>query len=229
MRLGYMRVSKGDDSQTTAPQRAALEAAGCQRLFEDHLTGVRWERPALFEVLAQLRPGDVLVVWKLDRLSRSLKDLLHLMELIHASGVGFQFLTEAIDTTPAGRMMMQMVGAFAEFEREMIRERTRAGLASARPRKLNARQRDERIRGVEEGRYSMAEAARLWKVHPATVTRLMAEVRQQQSGWAVIAPKQPCSVLPYLAQAAPSRPPHSPPLHPAAHSSRASARWPHVI
>ena len=79
-------------------------------------------------MIGQLRDGDVVVVWKLDRLSRSLKDLLHLMEKIEAAGAGFRSLTEAIDTTtPAGRMMMQMVGSFAEFERAMIRERTSAG------------------------------------------------------------------------------------------------------
>ena len=84
-------------------------------------------------MLGQLRRGDIVVVWKLDRLSRSLKDLLHIMEKIEAAGAGFRSLTESIDTTvPAGRMMMQMVGAFAEFERAMIRERTSAGLAQAR-------------------------------------------------------------------------------------------------
>ena len=130
--LGYARVSKGDD-QSNAAQLAALERAGCARLFEETASGGRWDRPVLQDLMRQLRPGDVVVVWKLDRLSRSLKDLLHLMERIEAAGAGFRSLTEAIDTTtPAGRMMMQMVGAFAEFERAMIRERTSAGLAQAR-------------------------------------------------------------------------------------------------
>ncbi|GGR34575.1 recombinase family protein [Deinococcus ruber] len=182
MQIGYLRVSKGDHSQTTAPQKSALQAAGCERFFEDHMTGARWDRPQLLRALDQLRPDDIFVVWKLDRLSRSLKDLLHLMEQIEGKGAGFRSLTEAIDTTtPAGRMMMQMVGAFAEFEREIIRERTRAGLASARlegriggrPHKLSSKQREELIRAVQEGRYSRAEAARLWNVHPSTVTRLL--------------------------------------------------------
>src|SRR3546814_5034070 len=87
----------------------------------------------LLEMIGQLREGDVVVVWKLDRLSRSLKDMLHIMERIELAGAGFRSLTEAIDTTTAaGRMMMQMVGSFAEFERAMIRERTSAGLAQAR-------------------------------------------------------------------------------------------------
>ena len=127
--LGYARVSKGDD-QSNAAQLTALKRAGCARLFEEAASGGRWDRPVLQELMRQLRPGDVVVVWKLDRLSRSLKDLLHLMERIEAAGAGFRSLTEAVDTTtPAGRMMMQMVGAFAEFERAMIRERTSAGLA----------------------------------------------------------------------------------------------------
>ena len=102
-------------------------------MFEEKASGGRWDRPELHRLLDHLRDGDVVVVWKLDRLSRSLKDLLHIMEKIGEAGAGFRSLTEHIDTTtPAGRMMMQMVGAVAEFERAMIRERTSAGLAAAR-------------------------------------------------------------------------------------------------
>ena len=137
-------------------------------------------------MLRQLRDGDVVVVWKLDRLSRSLKDLLHLMEKIEAAGAGFRSLTESIDTTtPAGRMMMQMVGAFAEFERAMIRERTSAGLAQARlegriggrRRKLSERQRAEIADGVLSGRKSAAEMARLFGVSQPTVSRIVAAHR----------------------------------------------------
>ena len=103
------------------PQIAALKAAGCELIFQEIATGGRWERPELHRLLGQLRKGDVVVVWKLDRLSRSLKDVLALMEKIQKTEAGFQSLTEAIETTsPAGRMMMQMVGAFAEFERAML-------------------------------------------------------------------------------------------------------------
>ena len=125
----------------------------------------------------------VLVVWKLDRLSRSLKDLLTIMERIDQLGAGFCSLTEAIDTTtPAGRMMMQMVGSFAEFERAMIRERTKAGMESARKQgriggrrsKLEIRQQQEIVTMVMTGQKTAAEAARLFKVHPATVSRLLA-------------------------------------------------------
>lgn len=185
MLIGYARISKAGD-QDTAAQVQALTRAGAERIFQDEDTGARWDRPELQRLLDQLRPGDVLLVWKLDRLTRSLKDLLHLMDRLRAQDVGFRSLTEAVDTTtPAGRMMMQMVGAFAEFEREMIRERTRAGLDAAREQgrvggrrpKLTARQRDELVRGVREERYTMAEAARLFNVHPSTVSRLIAQAR----------------------------------------------------
>ena len=130
--IGYARVSKGDD-QSNAAQRRALDAAGCKRVFEETASGGRWDRPKLLEMIGQLRDGDVVVVWKLDRLSRSLKDMLHIMERIELAGAGFRSLTEAIDTTTAaGRMMMQMVGSFAEFERAIIRERQAEGIAIAK-------------------------------------------------------------------------------------------------
>jgi len=106
----------------------ALKDAGCARLFEEAASGGRWERPEPRKMLDQLRSGDTLIVWKLDRLSRSLKDLLTILERVSAVGAKFRSLTEAIDTSgPTGRMLMQMLGSFAEFEREMNRERTRAG------------------------------------------------------------------------------------------------------
>ena len=182
MLIGYARVSKQHEQDTTA-QVQALTRAGAERIYQEYASGGRWDRPELHQLLDQLRPGDVLVVWKLDRLSRSLKDLLHLIDRLNSKGAGFRSLTEQIDTTtPAGRMMMQMVGAFAEFEREMIRECTNAGLAVARSEgrvggrkpKLNPQQQAELVRGVQEERYSMASAARLFQVDPATVSRLMA-------------------------------------------------------
>ena len=111
----------------------ALKTAGCERIYREKASGGRWDRPELQRLLDQLRKGDVLVVWKLDRLSRSLRDVLTIMERLKEAGAGFRSITEAIDTTtPAGRMMMQMVGAFGEFERAMLRERTKAGLDAAR-------------------------------------------------------------------------------------------------
>lgn len=182
MKLGYARVST--DDQATAAQLDALHAAGCERVFEERASGGRWDRPELQRMIDQLRKDDVIVVWKLDRLSRSLKDLLTIMEKVDAAGAGFQSLTEAIDTTtPAGRMMMQMVGVFAEFEREMIRERTRAGLERARKKgrhpgrkpKLSSEQRQEVRDLVTSGKRTEAEAARLFGVHRSTICRLMRE------------------------------------------------------
>ncbi len=179
--LGYCRVSRED--QNLAQQRAALRSAGCSRLFEEKASGGRWDRPQLQRLLDHLRAGDVVVVWKLDRLSRSLKDLLHIMEKIGEAGAGFRSITEQIDTaTPAGRMMMQMVGAFAEFERAMIRERTSAGLAAARaegriggrPKKLGDARRREIAEAVISGRKTAAQMARIFGISPPTVSRIIA-------------------------------------------------------
>jgi DNA invertase Pin-like site-specific DNA recombinase len=183
--IGYARISKGDD-QSTALQLRALKDAGCERIFEEAASGGRWDRPELHRMIDQLREGDVVVVWKLDRLSRSLKDLLHLLEKIQLANAGFRSLTENIDTTtPAGRMMMQMIGSFAEFERAMIRERTSAGLAQARAEgrvggrrpKLNSKQRSEIADSVLSGRKSAAEMARIFGVSQPTVSRFVAERR----------------------------------------------------
>jgi DNA invertase Pin-like site-specific DNA recombinase len=181
MLIGYARVST--DDQDSAAQVAALKSAGCERIYREKASGGRWDRPELHRLLDQLRKNDVLVVWKLDRLSRSLRDVLIIMERLGEAKAGFRSLTEAIDTTtPAGRMMMQMVGAFAEFERAMLRERTKAGLDAARQAgriggrrpKLSPEQEAE-IRGmVAKGDKTAADAARLFKIHPATVSRLLA-------------------------------------------------------
>ena len=185
MLIGYARVSKGDE-QSTAPQLAALRSASVERVFEEHASGGRWDRPELHRMIDQLRGGDVVVVWKLDRLSRSLKDLLAILDRIEGKGAGFRSLTEAIDTTtPAGRMMMQMVGSFAEFERAMIRERTSVGLAQARKEgrvggrrpKLNPAQRADVVENVRSGRKSAAQMARLYGVSEATVSRILSAAR----------------------------------------------------
>lgn len=185
MLIGYARVSKNDE-QTTSAQTRALKEAGCERLFEEAASGGRWDRPQLHRMLDQLRVGDVVVVWKLDRLSRSLKDLLHILDKIDSARSGFRSLTESVDTTtPAGRMMMQMVGSFAEFERAMIRERTSAGLAEARMAgriggrrpKLDMAQRADVVESVLSGRKSAAQMARLYRVSEATVSRVLAAAR----------------------------------------------------
>ncbi|MBD2121356.1 recombinase family protein [Trichocoleus sp. FACHB-262] len=185
MLIGYARVSKAD-GQDTAVQIQALKSVGVERIFEERASGGRWDRPQLHRALDQLRPEDVFIVWKLDRLSRSLKDLLTIMEKIETCGAGFRSLTEAVDTTtPAGRMMMQMVGSFAEFERSMIRERTKAGLAAARQQgriggrrpKLTRQQQEAILEMVSRDEKSGSEAARLFNVHPSTISRLVARHR----------------------------------------------------
>jgi DNA invertase Pin-like site-specific DNA recombinase len=161
-----------------------LKSAGCERIYREKASGGRWDRPELHRLLDQLRKGDVLVVWKLDRLSRSLRDVLVIMERLADAQAGFRSLTEAIDTTtPAGRMMMQMVGAFTEFERAMLKERTKAGLDAARQEgriggrrpKLSPQQQAQIRKMVSSGGKTAAEAARLFKIHPATVSRLLAK------------------------------------------------------
>jgi len=180
MLFGYARVSTQD--QDAAAQIAALKTAGCEQIFKEISSGGRWDRPELHRLLEQLRKGDVLVVWKLDRLSRSLKDVLNLMEKITLCGAGFRSLTETIDTTsPGGRMMMQIIGTFAEFERAMLRERTRSGLDAARKQgriggrrpKLKMNQQKEIVYLVNSGQKTAADAARLFNVHPATVSRIL--------------------------------------------------------
>lgn len=181
MIIGYARVSKAED-QDTKTQLKLLKDAGVERIYEDKASGGRWDRPELQKMLEQLRKDDLVVVWKLDRLSRSLKDILHIMEKIEAVGARFKSLTENIETiSPAGRMMMQMIGSFAEFERAMIKERTKAGLMSARAEgriggrkfKLTQAQRKEIQEMVKTGRKTAAQAARIFNVSGATVSRIL--------------------------------------------------------
>jgi DNA invertase Pin-like site-specific DNA recombinase len=183
MLIGYARISTSE--QDTKAQVAALRSSGCELVFREKASGGRWERPELHKLLGQLRKGDVLVVWKLDRLSRSLRDVLTIMERLQEKKAGFRSLTEAVDTTtPAGRMLMQMVGSFAEFERAMLKQRTKAGLDAAREEgriggrrpKLKPQQQQEIVRLVKRGKKTAADAARLFGVHPATVSRLLQRV-----------------------------------------------------
>ena len=161
---------------------ATPENVGCERKFQETASGGRWDRPELHRLLGHLRKEDVLVVWKLDRLSRSLKDVLTLMEKIDQVGAGFRSLTEAIDTTsPAGRMTTQIVATFAEFERAMLRERTRTGLDAARSQgriggrrpKLKPNQQLEIVNLVHSGQKTAADTARLFNIHSETVSRLL--------------------------------------------------------
>jgi DNA invertase Pin-like site-specific DNA recombinase len=131
MLVGYARVSTQE--QDAELQRVALREAGCERIFEETASGAQRDRPQLAAALEYMREGDTLVVWKLDRLARSLKQLIETVERMDEAGVGFKSITESIDTTtPGGRLIFHIFGALAEFERSMIRERTMAGLATAR-------------------------------------------------------------------------------------------------
>src|SRR5437016_3253744 len=133
MKIGYIRVS--NQEQNEALQRDALKEAGCEKYFSDKMTGSTFEHKGLEELLAFVRTGDTVVVWKLDRLGRSLKDLIETLNLLKSRGVDFVSLTESIDTTtPDGKLIFHVMGALAEFERDLIRERTNAGLAAARAR-----------------------------------------------------------------------------------------------
>src|SRR5262245_35282166 len=122
--VGYARVSTGD--QDVALQLDALKKAGCKRVFQDRASGAKTERPGLTEALAYLREGDVLIVWKLDRLGRSLPHLIETVMGLEQRGIGLRSLTEQIDTTtPGGRLIFHVFGALGQFERDLIRERTR--------------------------------------------------------------------------------------------------------
>jgi DNA invertase Pin-like site-specific DNA recombinase len=178
MLLGYARVSTHD--QTLALQQDALTKAGCSKIFTDTASGAQTERKGLDEALNYVRKGDTLVVWRLDRLGRSLPHLITTMTDLEERGIGFKSLTENIDTTTSGgKLIFHIFGALAEFERNLIRERTQAGLAAARergriggrPKALTPRQ----IRIVQslydDPKNSVAEICRTLKVSKATLYR----------------------------------------------------------
>ena len=131
MYIGYARVST--DDQNLDLQRDALNSAGCEQIFTDQVSGTKARRPGLEQALSHLRAGDTLVVWRLDRLGRSLRHLIDSVTDLQEKGIDFKSLTESIDTTTSGgKLVFHIFGALAEFEREIIRERTQAGLQAAR-------------------------------------------------------------------------------------------------
>ncbi|CAM3670239.1 recombinase family protein [Legionella longbeachae] len=133
MLIGYARVST--DDQNLNLQHDALKNAGCERIFDDQMTGSKIQRPGLDATLQFARSGDVIVVWRLDRLSRSLKDLIEMVALLDSKKIGLRSLHESIDTSSSsGKLIFHIFGALAEFERNLIRERTHAGLQAARAR-----------------------------------------------------------------------------------------------
>jgi DNA invertase Pin-like site-specific DNA recombinase len=183
MKYGYARVST--DDQNLALQLAALKKAGCttERIFRDAgKSGATTNRPALLRCLKKLDPGDTLIVWKLDRLGRSLRDLIAMLDDFKKRGVKFRSLTEAIDTeTPTGRAMWQMIGVLAELERSLISERTRAGVKDAQRRgvkfgrkpKLTALQIELARKQIERGE-DRGKVAESFKVNRTTLYRALA-------------------------------------------------------
>lgn len=165
MTYGYARVSTGD--QTTDLQQDALEKAGCNRIFTDVASGAKARRPEFDHMLDLLREGDAVVVWKLDRLGRSLQNLVELINEFDARGVQFHSLTESIDTsTPGGTLIFNIFGSLAQFERDLIRERTRAGLEAARARGRTGG------RPVSLDRKQIKEARRLYESRSVTVDQI---------------------------------------------------------
>lgn len=183
MLIGYARVST--DDQNLHLQRDALEGAGCVRIFEDRRSGARTDRPGLAAALDLGRRGDTLVVWRLDRLGRSLKDLIELAERLDAAGIGLRSLHDAIDTgSSGGRLVFHMFGALAEFERNLMRERTQAGLSAARARgRLGGRRKvldpDKRRLAVQlyqERKHTVMEICRLMGISKPTLYAYIEEM-----------------------------------------------------
>jgi DNA invertase Pin-like site-specific DNA recombinase len=186
MLIGYARVSTHD--QTLHLQQDALKKAECSKIFTDTASGVKTERKGLDEALSYVRNGDTLVVWRLDRLGRSLPHLITTMTDLEERGIGFKSLTENIDTTTSGgKLIFHIFGALAEFERNLIRERTTAGLTAARargrkggrPRSLSARQLIV-AQDLYEKRHPIAEICRTLKVSKATLYRSLKPAKRDQ-------------------------------------------------
>jgi DNA invertase Pin-like site-specific DNA recombinase len=178
---GYARVSTRD--QDLAVQDADLAAAGCAKVFKEKVSGAKTDRPELVKAIGRLEPGDVLVVTRLDRLARSTRDLLNVLDEVGKRGAGFKSLKDAWadTTTPHGRLMLTVLGGLAEFERELIRARTGEGRKRAkdrgvkfgRPRKMTPHQRQEALHRLAAGE-TMTDVARTYNVDPGTISRLAA-------------------------------------------------------
>ena len=188
MLIGYARVST--DDQTTRLQLDALQVAGCERVFSEQASGASAERPVLAEALSHSREGDTLVVWRLDRLGRSLPHLIEIVQKLENVGVALKSLTEGIDTaTPNGRLIFHLFGALAQFERELIRERTRAGIAAARargrkggrPPKLTPEKMGLARRLLSDPNTTVSEVARSFGVHRSTLHKALGHVDERQN------------------------------------------------
>lgn len=190
MHIGYARVSTTD--QHLDLQTDALHAAGCERLYTDTVSGAKVDRPGLTAALDACRPGDTLVVWKLDRLGRSLPHLVETVRDLIARGVGFQSLQESIDTTTSGgKLVFHIFASLAEFERDLIRERTNAGLSAARargrkggrPKGVDQKKQKAGWRSRRKARTASARSAKSWgsRAIPITITRVESTSRYPRS------------------------------------------------
>lgn len=192
MLVGYMRVSSDGERQSTDLQRDALLAAGIDQrhLFQDHASGALDDRPGLKDALAFVQPGDCLVVWKLDRLGRSLTHLLTVVNGLAERGVGFRSLTENMDTsTPQGEFLFQVFGALAQFERALVRERVKAGLTAARrrgrrggrPPAIDSEKMEKVLQALEAGA-SKASICRAFGVKRSTLIDTLERIGWQGPG-----------------------------------------------
>ena len=189
MKIGYARVSTED--QNLDLQLQALEAAGCEIVFQDHgVSAVAHKRPGLDETLAHLKPGDTLVIWKLDRACRSLRHALDLLEDLQSRNIDFLSLTDSIDTTTAmGKAMYQLRGVFSELERSLISERTKAGMAAARkrgkhlgrPPTLTNHQLAQAAAWTDQGNQTIASAAATLGVKQDTLRKALQRYKAEQS------------------------------------------------
>ncbi len=188
MSVGYARVSSQD--QNPELQQDELQKAGCEEIFWEKVSSRKESRPALERALRHCREGDVLVVWKLDRLGRSLKDLIQVVNSLQERGVGFRSLRESIDTTtPSGKLVFHIFGSLAEFEREVIRERTMAGLSAARARgrkggrkpKLDERKIEMARKMLADPDTTVGEVAEAFGVSTDTIYRRVGVVRPDRT------------------------------------------------
>lgn len=188
MLIGYARVST--DDQNLDLQKDALKQAGCERIIEDRMSGAKAERPGLQEALGYARSGDIFVVWRLDRLSRSLKDLIEMITILESRDIGLMSLHESINTTSSsGKLIFHIFGALAEFERNLIRERTNAGLSAARargrkggrPKALALDKRKLAIKLYEEKKHTVDQICQMMGISKPTLYKYVATEKNVNS------------------------------------------------
>ena len=188
MKIGYCRVSTHD--QHLAMQQDSLKSTGCSEIFSDIASGAKTDRPGLDEALAYLREGDTLVVWKLDRLGRSIQHLIQTIQALSNRGIGFKSLQENIDTTTSGgKLIFHIFGALAEFERDLIRDRTKAGLKAARargrlggrPPALDKRQMDRLYELYDEGKSTITEICRIFGISKSSFYNYLNRRKPQEA------------------------------------------------